>query len=645
MDNDNNGYDRGSNGYGGDDSRPRGRGGRGGGRGGYRNRDENGDGGYGGDRYDDNEGDGDRPRRGGGRGGGRGGFRNRDDDDGEGGGYGGGRGGGRGGFRNRDDDDGEGGGYGGGRGGGRGGRRRDDDGDGESGGFRGGRGGGRGGRRRDDDGDGESGGFRGKREFGGDGGEGGEDGDEEAKPAPVTYIPPEVSNEDSEIFGDNNDVGINFQKYDSIEVKVTGDNPTPPIESFKEMGLRSLVFDNIVKSGYTTPTPIQKHAIPNIMAGRDIMACAQTGSGKTAAFLVPIINNLLENPTELKLIGGGCEPHCVIISPTRELADQIWRQALKFSKDSIVKCTVIYGGVAMMHQGNQVANGCHILVATPGRLKDFVARRRVSFRSIRYVVLDEADRMLDMGFLPDVQKIMDDESMVPKEERGTLMFSATFGAGVQKIAADFLKDYLFIAIGIVGGACADVEQNFYEVQKFEKRNKLKELLERESATTLPRTLVFVEMKKTADFIAAFLSENNFPTTSMHGDRMQQQREEALRDFKSGKMGILVATAVAARGLDIKGVGHVINYDMPKEIDEYVHRIGRTGRVGNRGRATSFFDPSADGALVSDLTRVLSQANQNIPDWLMGDSATMAPGRSDKFGGRDVRNVSILSSQL
>ena len=434
-------------------------------------------------------------------------------------------------------------------------------------------------------------------------------------------------------------MGINFKKYDDIEIKVSGENPPAPIDNFEAAGLRNIVLENIKKSGYTKPTPVQKHALPIIMDGRDLMACAQTGSGKTAAFAVPIINTLLDKPVDL-VIGSTCEPQVIIVSPTRELTIQIWQQIVKFAHNSILKTVVAYGGTSVIHQGGKLTSGCHILVATPGRLLDFLDRGRIAFGSVRFLVLDEADRMLDMGFLPNIERMVDHETMVPLGERQTLMFSATFPDEVQHLAKRFLNNYLFLAVGIVGGACADVEQNFYEVARNKKKDMLKEVLERENdAGVLKGTLVFVEMKRKADFIAAFLSENNYPTTSIHGDRLQRQREEALADFKSGKMAILVATAVAARGLDIKNVAHVINYDMPKAIDEYVHRIGRTGRVGNRGRATSFFDPDDDAPLRSDLIRILKQAGQPVPDWLMGGNASrnFMPGRGNKFGGEDVRD--------
>lgn len=455
------------------------------------------------------------------------------------------------------------------------------------------------------------------------------------------YIPPDLPNDEKTLFSSGVEMGINFDKYDFIGVKVTGEDPPPQIESFENGGLRPILLQNIKKSGYTKPTPIQKNAIPIIMSGRDLMACAQTGSGKTAAFSIPIINMLLQRDAELGISMSYCEPQALIISPTRELTMQIWHETVKFSFNSFIKTAVAYGGTSVIHQGGKLSKGCHILVATPGRLLDFIERGRIKFSSLQFLVLDEADRMLDMGFLPNIEKIVDHETM-PTINRQTLMFSATFPDEVQHLAKRFLNNYLFVTVGTVGGACADVEQNFYEVVKGKKKDLLKEILQREhDAGTLQGTLVFVEMKKKADFIAVFLSESNYPTTSIHGDRLQKQREEALADFKSGKMFVLVATAVAARGLDIKNVAHVINYDLPKGIDEYVHRIGRTGRVGNRGRATSFYEPDDDAPLCDDLIKILKQAEQPVPNWMITASSkrNFIPGRgTNRYGGADIREV-------
>jgi len=269
----------------------------------------------------------------------------------------------------------------------------------------------------------------------------------------------------------------------------------------------------------------------------------------------------------------------------------------------------------MYQKGELSRNGCNILVATPGRLLDFVERGYISFQQVQFLVLDEADRMLDMGFMPDIRRCVGNPTMPAKNLRQTLMFSATFPEEIRRSARDFLHNQLFLQVGLVGGACTDVKQSFYQATKFEKRELLLKILQDPTRNPRERTLVFVKTKRNADFLATYLSEEGLPTTSIHGDRLQREREEALDDFKRGKMPILVATAVAARGLDIKDVMHVINYDMPDEVEEYVHRIGRTGRVGNTGRATSFFDQYDDGAIARPLVRILTDAGQMVPDWL------------------------------
>ncbi|CAK1552496.1 unnamed protein product [Leptosia nina] len=532
------------------------------------------------------------------------------------GGRGGGRGrggrGGRGGFRDRGDfENGDGG---------------DFNNDREDRGERGERGRGRG--------RGRGGGGRGGSRMGGDDGGFNPEGDDETKkPAPVTYVPPEPTENEDEMFGSSISSGINFDKFDCIAVKVTGENPPRAIDSFESANLRKFVVDNILRSGYKKPTPIQKHAIPIIMSGRDLMACAQTGSGKTAAFLLPMINVLLQDSRDLVIGENGCaQPQVIIVSPTRELTLQIFNEARKFAHGSILKIAVAYGGTAVRHQGDQISRGCHILVATPGRLHDFVDRNRISFESVRFVVLDEADRMLDMGFMPSVEKMMQHPTMVPSGDRQTLMFSATFPEDIQHLAGRFLSNYLFVAVGIVGGASSDVEQVFHQVTKYERLDVLKELIQENDGK---RILVFVETKRTADYIAALLSERQKLTSSIHGDRLQREREEAINNFKSGRHCILVATAVAARGLDIKNVDIVVNYNLPKSVDEYVHRIGRTGRVGNRGRAISFYDPDLDLPIAADLAKILRQTDQPVPDFLQGGGTSTY--HSNKYGGSDIRN--------
>lgn len=349
---------------------------------------------------------------------------------------------------------------------------------------------------------------------------------------------------------------------------------------------------------------------------------------QTAAYLLPMLNKLL---TEEKPVEIG-RPQVLIISPTRELTIQIFNECRKFSLGSIIKVCLCYGGTGVRHQSDNIQKGCHVLVATPGRLNDFVEKGWISFESIRYVVLDEADRMLDMGFMPAVEKIFDHPTMSPKDQRLTLMFSATFADEVQKTAGKLLQDYAFIAVGVVGSASSDVKQNIVEVSRFEKRKKLMEILD--SSDDVSGTIIFVETKRNADFLASLLSETKYPTTSIHGDREQRERELAIKTFKAGSMKILVATSVAARGLDIPGVQHIINYDLPKGIDDYVHRIGRTGRVGNQGRATSFFDPENDAAIAPDLVRILTQAGAEVPECLSSFSGGTYTGST--YGATDIR---------
>lgn len=559
--------------------------------------------------WDDESGSSNQRGRGRGGGRGRGSYNNRNNDDfdsaSQGDSWGNG-GGGASEWGNNDDGDRE----GGSRGrGGRGGRGR------------GGRGGGRNMDRHNGDEDGGD---------GNDGNFGGDDGEPPVndKPRP-TYIPPEI--DENDVYGIG--VGSNFNKYENIEVRVSGDNVPKHIESFKSSGLREVLIEKLVKCNYTTPTPIQKYCIPVIISGRDMMATAQTGSGKTAAFVLPIVHTLLSQPQDLVFDRDYCEPQCIIMSPTRELAIQIRDVVFKLTNGTCIKQSILYGGTATGHQRGTLANGVHILVATPGRLNDFVGRGYVSFKSLRFFVLDEADRMLDLGFKPDIEKILNHETMVDVNTRQTLLFSATLADDIQMLSKAYLKpNYVFVSVGEIGGACKDVKQEIREVTKFEKKKELIKILE--SLGDCKGTMVFVEQKRNADFIAAFLSEKDYPTTSIHGDREQPEREQALRDFKNNKMKILVATAVAARGLDIKGVNCVINFDMPSSIDEYVHRIGRTGRLGNSGRAVSFYDSSSDSNLSSELVRILKQAEQEVPSFLDGAGGNSYGGSSNACS--DVR---------
>ena len=410
--------------------------------------------------------------------------------------------------------------------------------------------------------------------------------------------------------------GVNFAKQNEIPATLSGKESETivPIERFEQAQLSDLLLANIRKSKYEVPTPIQKYAIPIIKLRRDLMACAQTGSGKTAAYAVPIIHNILRDGIASSALMDVQEPQALVLSPTRELALQIFNEFKKFSYESMIRTAILYGGVDTGFQLRNISKGCNILVATPGRLLDIHEKGKINLSKVKYLVLDEADRMLDMGFESAVRSIIQKGGIKEKAERCTLMFSATFPKEIQQLAQDFLHDYLFLAVGIVGGANTDVEQSVHKVTRFEKRDKLVDIL---NDIGNEKTMIFIEYKKQADVLAFFLIQKGYPTTSIHGDRLQSQRETALSDFRAAKCKIIVATSVAARGLDIDNVKHVINYDLPKTIDEYVHRIGRTGRCGNLGKAISFFDPEceSDRNLARSLLRTLNEAQQKVPDWL------------------------------
>jgi ATP-dependent RNA helicase DDX3X len=417
--------------------------------------------------------------------------------------------------------------------------------------------------------------------------------------------------------------GINFDKYEDIPVEASGTEVPDHIDSFDDISFTEIIKSNIKLTSYTCPTPVQKYAIPIIDAKRDLMACAQTGSGKTAAFLVPILNNIYLNgpPKDIPVPKAGSRrrmyPLALVLAPTRELALQIYEEAKKFAYRSRVRPCVVYGGADPMTQMRDLEQGCQLLVATPGRLLDMVDRGRIGLDLVKFLVLDEADRMLDMGFEPQIRKIVSSENMPAVGERQTLMFSATFPKKVQELACQFLGNYIYLAVGRVGSTSENITQKIEWVNEEDKRSFLLDLL---SAAEVRRdntdalTLAFVETKKGADSLECFLDREGYPVTSIHGDRSQREREDALFNFRSGRTPILVATAVAARGLDIPNVKHVINFDLPNDIEEYVHRIGRTGRVGNLGLATSFFNDKNRNMAV-ELVELLAEANQKIPEWL------------------------------
>ncbi|XP_044297357.1 ATP-dependent RNA helicase DDX3X isoform X5 [Varanus komodoensis] len=486
-------------------------------------------------------------------------------------------------------------------------------------------------------------------------------------------LPPSERME-QELFAGGN-TGINFEKYDDIPVEATGNNCPPHIESFSDVDMGEIIMGNIELTRYTRPTPVQKYAIPIIKDKRDLMACAQTGSGKTAAFLLPILSQIytdgpgdaLRAMKENGRYGRRKQyPISLVLAPTRELAVQIYEEARKFAYRSKVRPCVVYGGADIGQQIRDLERGCHLLVATPGRLVDMMERGKIGLDFCKYLVLDEADRMLDMGFEPQIRRIVEQDTMPPKGVRQTMMFSATFPKEIQMLARDFLEEYIFLAVGRVGSTSENITQKVVWVEELDKRSFLLDLLNATGKDCLGEfqhnshgsgkdslTLVFVETKKGADSLEDFLYHEGYACTSIHGDRSQRDREEALHQFRSGRSPILVATAVAARGLDISNVKHVINFDLPSDIEEYVHRIGRTGRVGNLGLATSFFN-ERNINITKDLLDLLVEAKQEVPSWLEnmayeqhhkgGSSRGRSKGRfSGGFGARDYRTSSSAGS--
>ncbi|KAI5082898.1 hypothetical protein GOP47_0002641 [Adiantum capillus-veneris] len=460
---------------------------------------------------------------------------------------------------------------------------------------------------------------------------------------------------DEKLFEQEN-TGINFDAYEDIPVETSGENVPPPVNTFAGIDLGPAVNENIKRCKYVKPTPVQRHAIPISMAGRDLMACAQTGSGKTAAFCFPIIAGILNGPPVTRPPRGSrtAFPLALILSPTRELSMQIHEEAKKFAFRTGLRVVVAYGGAPINQQLRELDRGVDILVATPGRLGDLLERARVSLSQVRYLALDEADRMLDMGFEPQIRKIVEQMDMPRAGERQTMLFSATFPREIQRLAADFLYNYIFLAVGRVGSSTDLIVQKVEFVNDNDKRSMLMDLIHAQNGNVihgggkkLPSlTLVFVETKRGADALENWLCRQGFPATTIHGDRSQQEREHALRSFRTGVTPILVATDVAARGLDIPHVGHVINFDLPNDIDDYVHRIGRTGRAGKSGLATAFFNDN-NLSLARPLAELMQEANQVVPEWLMkyaarasfAGSSGRRRGGGSKFGGRDYRRDS------
>ncbi len=354
---------------------------------------------------------------------------------------------------------------------------------------------------------------------------------------------------------------------------------------FSELKLAEPILRAVSMENYSEPSPIQKQAIPHLLAGRDVLGCAQTGTGKTAAFALPIVNALYEQ----RNAGKGRSPRVLVLTPTRELAAQVGASFATFGKFAGVKTSVIFGGVSQGPQVSALRNGVDVLVATPGRLVDLLNQKLCDLRSIATLVLDEADHMLDLGFIHDVKTVI---GKIPKE-RQTLLFSATMPKEIAALAASILREPVKVAVAPVSSPVDSVKQSVYHVEKADKRRLLVELLQNGGIET---GLVFSRTKHGADKISKMLNATGIKAGAIHGNKSQSAREEALNAFKKGKLRVLVATDIAARGIDIHALPHVVNYDLPDVPETYVHRIGRTGRAGLQGTAISFCDASERGSL-------------------------------------------------
>lgn len=349
---------------------------------------------------------------------------------------------------------------------------------------------------------------------------------------------------------------------------------------FSKFSLSPEILRSINDRGHHLATPIQSGAIPHALAGHDLIATAETGSGKTAAYLIPLIERLYRRPTGGESMTG---IRAIILSPTRELAAQVAREFGLLARHTRLKAVVIVGGDSMNRQLHDLHNGVQVLVACPGRLIDHLERGTVKLDRIEVAVLDEADRLLDMGFMPQLRRIM---RMVPKR-RQTLMFSATMGAGVRQAAREFLSNPAHVNVGVQTTPPASIRQAIYPVTLNNKGPVLLELLKRDEVES---AIVFTRTRSRADRVAKLLTHNRIAAIAIHGDRSQDQRKSALAGFRAGKYRVMVATDLAARGLDIQDVSHVINFDLPDEAEDYIHRIGRTARMGKAGEALSLVTP-------------------------------------------------------
>ena len=408
---------------------------------------------------------------------------------------------------------------------------------------------------------------------------------------------------------------------EDYNIAIKGGRIPNPIRKFSESAIAKEILEVITKVGYTEPTPIQRQAIPIGLQNRDIIGVAETGSGKTLAFLIPLLVWIQSLPKLARLEDADQGPYAVVMAPTRELANQIEEETNKFGLPLGIRTCAVIGGLSREEQGMKLRMGCEIVIATPGRLVDVLENRYLVLNQCTYIVFDEADKMIDMGFEPDVQKILsfmpvtnekpdnddaENEDTLKKnflskhKYRQTVMFTATMPPAVERMARKYLRRPAYVYIGSVGKPVERVEQVVYLVSEQEKRKKLLSILQ---CGITPPVLIFVNQKKGADVLCKGLEKLGYNATTLHGGKGQEQRELALASLKTGAKDMLVCTDVAGRGIDIKDVSLVINYDMTKNIEDYTHRIGRTGRAGKHGKSVSFLTKE-DSPVFYDLKQTL-----------------------------------------
>ncbi|HVJ43672.1 MAG TPA: DEAD/DEAH box helicase [Dongiaceae bacterium] len=371
--------------------------------------------------------------------------------------------------------------------------------------------------------------------------------------------------------------------------------------TFTDLGLIAPLTQALAEENYVTPTPIQAQSIPHLLAGRDLLGLAQTGTGKTAAFTLPTLQRLMEK----KLRPAPKTTRVLILCPTRELAVQIQESIQTYGRHLPIRSTMIFGGVTQFSQVRAMQRGIEIVVATPGRLRDLINQGHVDLKSVEVLILDEADRMLDMGFMPEIRKIV---ALVPKQ-RQTLLFSATMPREISDLAYGLLTDPVRVEVAPVSSTAERVEQKLYHVTKNNKRALLAHVLRTEP---VERALLFTRTKHGADRVAENLEKDGFKAAVIHGNKSQNARQRALGDLKSGRINLLIATDIAARGIDVDGVTHVINIDLPVEPESYVHRIGRTARAGASGIALSFCEVE-ERAYLRDIEKITRQAIPVVED--------------------------------